>query len=99
LTVRPTVVVRVRVPLTPVTVTVAAPIVAVAEAVKVRMLLLPEADAGLKAAVTPAGSPLAVSATLAVNPPVRVMFMVLVTLPPWFTATLAGVAESVKFGV
>src|SRR6185503_19907828 len=56
-TVRLTVVVRVRVPFTPVTVIVAAPVVAVAEAVNVNMLLVPAADAGLNAAVPPAGSP------------------------------------------
>jgi hypothetical protein len=75
-------VVRVRVPPTPVTVIVAGPVAAVPEAVRVNMLLAPPADAGLKAAVTPAGSPAALSATLDVNPPVRVMLIVLVALPP-----------------
>ena len=49
-------------------VTVVVPTVAVLEAVNVKMLLGPVADAGLNAAVTPAGWPLALSATAPVNP-------------------------------
>jgi hypothetical protein len=85
--------------LTPVTVIVAAPVVAVVDAVNVNMLLAPPADAGLKAALTPDGRPVALSATLPVNPPVRVILIVLAALLPRLTATLAGVAERVKFGV
>jgi hypothetical protein len=86
----------VSVPLTPVTVTVAAPRVAVLEAVKVRVLAL-VVEAGLKLAVTPAGKPLAVSATAPANPLSRVIVTALVAVPPW--ATLALVADSEKSGV
>jgi hypothetical protein len=61
------VVVWLSVPLVPVTVTVADPVVAVVEAVKVRVLV-PVVEAGLKLAVTPAGKPLAARATVPVKP-------------------------------
>src|SRR5262245_6015140 len=99
LTVSPTVVVRVRPPPLPVTVTLATPRVAVLEAVRFRMLLPPVVDGGVKVAVTPAGNPLALSATLPVNPPVRVIVIVLVPLAPRVIVTLGGAAESVKLGV
>ena len=57
------------------------------------------AEAGLKLAVTPVGRPLALRATAPVNPPVRVMLMVLAALAPWLTVTLAGVAAREKSGV
>jgi hypothetical protein len=85
--------------LAPVTVTVVVPAIAVVEAVRVRMLLAPAADAGLKAAVTPPGRPLALSATAAVNPPVRVMPIVLVPLAPTAMLRLAGLADREKSGV
>ena len=91
--------VRVSVPLTPVTVTVVVPRVAVLEAVKVMMLVAPVADAGLNAAVTPAGRPLALKATAPVNPPERVIPIVLVPLAPTATLRLAGLADRVKSGV
>jgi hypothetical protein len=66
----------------PVTVTVAAPVAAVLDAARVKTVLVPVVEVGLKAAVTPVGSPLAVNPTLLVNPPVRVRVTVLVTLAP-----------------
>ena len=97
-TVRAIVVVRVSVPLVPVMVTVAFPVVAVPDAVKVNALV-PVVEAGLNAAVTPAGIPLALSVTLPVNPPVEVTVIVLAAVAPCTTVTLAGLAESEKFGV
>src|ERR1700743_2724287 len=70
-----------RVPLTPVTVMVAAPRVAVLDAVKVSVLV-PVVEAGLNAAVTPAGNPLAVRATMPVNPPDGVTVIVLLPVVP-----------------
>lgn len=83
-TVRATEVVWLRVPLVPVMVTVAAPKVAVLEAVSVNTLLVPVVVvvAGLKLAVIPVGKPLAVKVTALANPPVRVMVTVLVPLAP-----------------
>lgn len=97
LTVRLIVVEWLRVPETPVTVTVAVPVVAVLLAVKVRTLvdvvgLVPNA------AVTPAGNPEADKVTLPVKPPEGVSVIVLVPVPPCVTETLAGEAESEKFG-
>src|SRR5436305_13784826 len=77
---------------------VTVPTVAVLEAASVSVLVL-VVDVGLKFAVTPVGTPLALNATEPVNPPLGVTVMVLVPLAPWFTVTLAGIAESVKFGV
>jgi hypothetical protein len=96
-TVRTSVAVCVSVPLTPVTVIVAAPTVAVAEAVKVNVLAAVVVDAGLNAAFTPAGRPLAVRATLPANPLSRVTVMALVAVPP--CATLAFAAAKEKSGV
>jgi hypothetical protein len=81
-TVRVTVAVRVSPPPAPVMVTVAAPRVAALDAVRVSALLFPVVEAGLKLADTPLGNPLAVNATLLVNPPVRVMLIVLVLIAP-----------------
>jgi hypothetical protein len=82
-----------RLPLVPVTVTVVALAPALAAAVKVSALV-PVVDTGLKLAVTPAGKPLALNATLPTNPPPRVTATVLIAVPPW--ATLALVAEREK---
>jgi hypothetical protein len=68
-------------PLVPVTVTFVVPAVAVLEAVKVK-LLVPVVDAGLKLAVTPAGKPLAASATVPLNPFCGATVMVLLPLAP-----------------
>ncbi len=92
-------VVRVRLPPVPVMVTVAGPSAAVLEAVKVRTLLVPDAEAGLKLAVTPVGNPLAPRATLLVKPPVRVTVIELVPLAPRLIVRLDGFAEREKSGV
>ena len=78
-------------------VTVAAPVVAVLLAVKVRTLV---EVVGLvpNAAVTPVGRPEADKLTLPVNPPVSVTVIVLVAVLPCTTLTLAGEAESEKSG-
>jgi hypothetical protein len=78
-------------------VTVDVPTVAVALAVNVTTLVV---LAGLvpKAAVTPAGNPEAERVALPVNPPVFVTVIVLVPVEPCVTETLAGEAESEKFG-
>jgi hypothetical protein len=85
----------VRVPLVPVTVTVAAPKVAVLDAENVRVLV-PVVEAGLNTAATPLGNPLAVKATLPLKPLDGVTVMTLVAVDPWLTATLAGAAASEK---
>jgi hypothetical protein len=87
------VVVWLSVPLVPVTVTVADPVVAVVEAVKVRVLV-PVVDAGLKLAVTPAGKPLAARATEPVKPFSGLTVMVLLPDAPWATVKLVGLADS-----
>jgi hypothetical membrane protein len=81
-------------------VTVAAPTVAVLEAVKVRTLLVPVVVvvAGLKLTVTPVGRLLAAKLTAPANPPVRVTVIVLAPLAPCATDKLVGLAESEKFG-
>jgi hypothetical protein len=89
------VVVWLKFPLVPVTVIVAAPTVAMVEAVKVR-LLVPVVDPGLKLAVTPAGKPLAASATVLLNPFCDATVMVLLPLAPWATDRLAGFADIEK---
>src|SRR6185369_7124245 len=97
-TVRATVVVRVSagVPPTPVMVTFTGPpVVAVAAAVKVTTLLLPVVGSALKAAVTPAGRPLALRSTEAVKL-VRVMAIVLGAVDPAVTLTAEGEADRVK---
>ena len=77
---------------------VAAPKVAALEAVKVKVLLVPVVEIGLKLAVTPLGNPLALKATLPVKAPTRVMAIVLATLAPRFTVRMVGVALSDKSG-
>ena len=89
------VVVCVKLPEVPVTVTVVGPpVVAVALAVKVSVLLL-LAGFGLNAAVTPLGRPDAERATLPVKPFNGVMAIVLVPLLPWTTLNAFGAADSV----
>lgn len=70
-----------RLPEIPVTVTVAEPTVAVAEAVRVRVLEL-VVLAGLKDAVTPAGRPLAARLTAPLKPFRSITLMVLAPLLP-----------------
>jgi hypothetical protein len=69
---------------------------AVADAVKVSTLLVPVAEAGAKAAVTPVGRPLAARAMAPEKPAILVMAMVLLPAAPWTTVRLVGDAESVK---
>ncbi len=76
-----------------VTVTAAAAAVLVAVNVTV---LVPVVETGEKAALTPVGNPVALKATLPVNPPVGVTVIVLVAVPPCPTETLAGLAASEK---
>jgi len=85
-----------------VTVTFTVPVVAVALAVKVRVEVpLPGAamEAGLEAAVTPAGSPEADNETAELKPPLIAVVMAEVAVVPWVTETLAGAAVTVKSGV
>ncbi len=87
-----------RVPLIPVMVTVPVPTVAVADAVNMSVLV-PVVDVGLNVGVTPAGRPLALKATLPVNPPLGVTVIVVDAVVPRVTVTFAGLAESEKSGV
>src|SRR5262245_50912866 len=98
-TVRLSVVVRVRPPPVPVTVTVAAPRVAALEAVNVNTLLVPGAGLVVKLALTPLGHPLALNVTPLVNPPVRVIVIVLVPLAPRLIVKLEGLDETEKSGL
>ena len=91
------VVVWLRLPLVPVTVTVADPVVAVVEAVKVRVLV-PVVEAGLKLAVTPAGKPLAASDTVPLKPFTGWTVIVLLPVPPCATERVAGFAVKEKSG-
>src|SRR6202451_1539253 len=96
-TVRLSIVLSVVAPLVPVTVTVAVPTVAVADAVKVSVLPDdPVTEVGLKAAVTPTGRPVAVRATVPVKPLKGVTVMLLVAVVPCIT--VAPVAEMLKPG-
>src|SRR3979411_3526993 len=91
-------------PEVPVTVTLVVPVVAVAEAVKVKVeVALPFAGGvtGLveKAAVTPLGSPEALSVVAELNPLRLVTVMVLVAVDPRVTLTALGDADTLKPGV
>jgi len=84
-------------------VTVAAPTVALEEAVSVKVeVTLPFAGGvtGLveNVAVTPLGRPLALSVVAESNPPVLVTVIVLVPLLPWVTVTELGEALTLKAG-
>jgi hypothetical protein len=96
LTVRLMFVVLVRPPPFPVIVTVAGPVVAVVDALNVRLLVDPLVDDGLKLAVTPLGNPLAPNSMLPLNPPVRKIFMTLPPLAPRLIERAAGFVESEK---
>lgn len=73
-------------PLVPVTVTVAAPTVAVFEAVNVSVLPdEPVTEVGLKTAVTPAGSPLTLSAITPLKPLIELTVTLLAALAPCST--------------
>ncbi len=88
----------------PVMVTVAAPTVALAEAVSVSVEVALPFAAGVtglveNAAVTPAGRPVALNVVAELKPPVLVMVIVLVPLAPWVTVSEVGEAAMLKFGV
>ena len=87
-------VVLVKPPDMPVTVTVAAPIAAVLVAVSVNVLVF-AALLGLNDAVTPLGRPVANKLTLPVKPFCGVTVMVLAPLAPCVIVKLFGDAESV----
>jgi hypothetical protein len=74
------------------------PVVAVLEAFRVSVLLVPVTDVGLKLTVTPEGKPLATSDTVPVNPPLRVTVMVLLSVAPRFMLRLEGLADKEKSG-
>ncbi len=101
-TVRAIVVVAVELPDVPVMVTVARPVVAVADAVSVSVeVVLPFAGGvtglGENAAVTPLGRPLALSVVAELKPFWLVIVMVLVPLAPCAILKEAGLADNVKF--
>ena len=90
-------------PETPLMVSVAAPTVAVEDAVSVRVEVTVPFAGGVtglveKVAVTPLGNPLALNVVAELKPPVLVMVSVLVPLLPCVTLTEAGDAVTVKFG-
>ena len=89
----------VKLPDTPVMVTVTVPVVAVLPAVSVNVLLLAvlllAVLLGLNDAVTPLGMPDADKLTLPLKPYCGVTVMVLAPLPPWVIVKLLGEAESV----
>ncbi len=87
-----------RLPLVPVTVTFEVPTVAVLDAVRVSVLV-PVVEAGLKLAVTPAGRPLAASATVPLNPFNGPTVRALVAVPPCAIEILVGFAWSEKSGL
>ena len=89
---RETVVVLVKLPDMPVTVTVAAPVAAVLLAVSVNVLVL-AVLLGLNDAVTPLGRPDADKLTLPVKPFCGVTVMVLAPLAPCTIVKLFGDAE------
>ena len=96
-TVRLILVVCVKAPEVPWTVTVAGPVVAEALAVRVSVLVV-LVLAGLNVAVTPLGRPeIADRATLPVNPLIGFTVIVLVPLLPWITLKVLELAERVKF--
>lgn len=87
-----------RVPLVPVTVIFEVPTVAVLDAVRVSVLV-PVVEAGLKLAVTPAGKPLAASATVPLNPFKGPTVRALVAVPPCAIEIAVGFALSEKSGL
>ena len=75
-------------PLVPVMVTVAVPTVAVLDAVNVRVLPAdPVTEVGLKLAVTPDGSPLALNATVPLKPLIELTVTLVEALVPCSTVT------------
>ena len=90
-------VVWVRLPDLPVTVTVAVPIAAEDDAVRVRIREF-DAVPTLKAPTTPAGIPEALTVTVPVKPFCAASVIALIALPPGETARAAGEADRVKVG-
>jgi hypothetical protein len=78
--------------------TLAGPIAAVLDAVRVSVLLVPVAGFGLKLAVTPAGNPLALKFTLLLKPPICLIVIALVPLASRFIDRIAGLARTAKSG-
>ena len=97
-TVRESVVLLVKLPDTPVIITVAVPVAAVLLAVSVSVLVL-VALAGLNEALTPLGRPEADKLTLPLNPFCGITVTLLVPLAPCVTVTPLGEAEIWKLGV
>jgi hypothetical protein len=95
--VRETVVVFVKLPDEPVTVTVTVPIVAVPVADRVKRLVV-VAGFVSKMALTPFGRPDTVKFTLPLNPFRGLIVMVLAPAAPWRKVKLVGDAERVKLG-
>ena len=93
---RDTVVVFVKLPDEPVTVTVTIPVAAVLLAVSVNVLVL-AVLLGLNDAVTPLGRPDADKPTLPLKPFCGLTVMVLAPLAPWVMLRLLGDTERVKF--
>ena len=89
---RETVVVFVKLPDEPVTVTMTVPVAAVLLAVSVKVLLLAVLLA-LNDAVTPLGRPDADKLTLPLKPLNGVIVIMLVPVVPWTTVRLLGEAE------
>ena len=104
MTVSAMVVLAVVLPDVPVTVTVAGPVVAVAEAVRVSTEVVLPLAGGVtgfveNAAVTPVGNPVTLSVVAALKLFWLATVMVLVPLPPWLMARVEGAAATVKPGV
>jgi hypothetical protein len=98
-TVRVTVVLCVRLPLTPVRVRVYAPAGVEVEVVTVSVDEPPPVIVvGLNAAVAPVGNPLALKVTTPVKPLTAVVVKVYVLLSPASTVRVLGVAATVKLG-
>ena len=100
-TVRETFVVWVTLPPLAVTVTFEVPVTAVLLTVNVSVELPPPGaaiDAGLKLAVTPVGSPEAVSDTAELKPPVTAVEMVVLPELPCVMVRFAGDAARLKLG-
>jgi len=96
-TVRPSVLVLVRLPEVPEMVTVAVPVVAALPAVSVNVLEV-VAGLGLKMAITPLGRPEADKVTAPLKPLCGVMVTVLDRLVPWVILRLDGDADRLKLG-
>jgi len=98
-TVRLSVTVCVKVPDVPVMVTVEVPVVAVLLAVNVSVLLVVTPVAGLNAAVTPAGSPVATRLTLPVKPLISEREIAVVPVPLCPTLKVVGERAMTKSGL